>query len=340
MANNGNMEKDLIEIVMEKTKPIFFRYEEINNLIYAPEVIADSRWYQALIREQKKIEIISKGYEELLLHTQLINELVSNNESENSDINEEITSLRTINEKLAMSLLNNVAFLGKEQCDDTSIKITGDIAIKDAISDIVKSYECYSKNNNWKAKATKFTNISSKTSVNINISGKNSYSLLKNEMGIFQIIDIKGNKNNVEVMVYPPKQKLNVTLDDKDIRIEVSHASGAGGQNVNKVATAIRAVHIPTNIATTCQDERSQYANKERAIKKLYEKVTFAYSQNYDESYKKSIDDCKNELANSGLIRKFDYAKKIVIDINSGLQIDLDKVVNGNIDEFIKLSLL
>lgn len=326
----NNMES----LIIKKIKPIFLRYQEINKLLEAPEVMADIKWYQRLIFEHKNIEEIAKGYEELNINLNLINEFDKKNEE-----SEEILYLKNLNKDLIIDLLTKISFSGQNDDNGAIIILKGAINSKNCLLDLEKMYVNLAKENKWTAKSK--LKINTKIVENkIEIIGINAFAYLKNEIGIFEITNKNGEKFDIEVLILPLKEKMDIIIDNKDIKIEVSHASGAGGQNVNKVATAIRAVHIPTNTAVNCQDERSQYANKEKALKRLKEKVNKIYEEKIESNYENQKKICIGKLKSKGTIRKFDYKNKIVTDLKSGLTFLLDDIFSGKLDEIIKIALL
>ena len=151
----------------------------------------------------------------------------------------------------------------------------------------------------------------------ITIKGVNLYALYKEESGIHEIID-KNSKQDVFIEVLPIIST-DLKLDMNDVKVDYFHSSGAGGQNINKVETAIRMTHIPTNIVVTCQDERSQLQNKTKASQMLGEKVNKYYSDLADKEIKKIKKGIKKEI-----IRKYNLTNNKVEDLRLKKTFDLN----------------
>ncbi len=181
--------------------------------------------------------------------------------------------------------------------------------------------------------------------VTINISGEYAYGYLKCEIGVHRLVRIspfnskkKRETSFAAVYVYPDIDKdIDFELDEKDLKIEAFRSSGPGGQNVNKLSTAIRITHIPTGIFAKSQSERSQHQNKMNAMKILKAKVYQYYKELEEEKMnKKLVEKKKNEWGNQ--IRSYVmYPYKMVKDLRTKYETsDVDGVLDGNLDRFIK----
>jgi peptide chain release factor 1 len=177
-----------------------------------------------------------------------------------------------------------------------------------------------------------------------NISGKGAYKLLKYESGVHRVQRVPETEtqgrihtSTATVAVLPEAEEVEVDIADKDIRIDIFHSGGAGGQNVNKVASAVRITHFPTGIVVTCQDERSQLKNKERAFKVLRSRL-YDY---YNGRSSKARDENRRSLVGTGdrseRIRTYNFPQNRVTDHRISLsQYNLDSFIMGDIDSMVE----
>lgn len=177
-----------------------------------------------------------------------------------------------------------------------------------------------------------------------NVTGTGAYKLLKYESGVHRVQRVPATETQgrihtsaATVAVLPEAEEVEVEINDKDIRIDIFHSGGAGGQNVNKVASAVRITHFPTGIVVTCQDERSQLKNKERAFKVLRSRVYDFYNgQNA-----KAREENRRSMVGSGdrseRIRTYNFPQSRVTDHRIGLsQYNLETFMTGDIDSMVQ----
>jgi len=186
-------------------------------------------------------------------------------------------------------------------------------------------------------------------SVTFTASGTYAYGYLKAEKGVHRLVRIspfnasgKRHTSFASVFVYPElKNEIVVDIDEKDIRIDVFRASGAGGQHVNKTSSAVRITHLPTGIVAQCQQEKSQHRNKDLAMKVLKARLYQLEKQKQDEKYQE-IHASKDEIAWGSQIRSYIMQPyQMVKDHRISLEIgDVNRVLDGDIDPFIEGVLL
>ena len=176
------------------------------------------------------------------------------------------------------------------------------------------------------------------------VSGAGAYKLLKYESGVHRVQRVPATETQgrihtsaATVAVLPEAEEVEVEINEKDIRLDIFHSGGAGGQNVNKVASAVRITHFPTGIVVQCQDERSQLKNKERAFKVLRSRI-YDY---YNGKNNKEREENRRSLVGSGdrseRIRTYNFPQSRVTDHRIGLsQYNLEAFVAGDIDSMVE----
>jgi len=180
----------------------------------------------------------------------------------------------------------------------------------------------------------------------IEVMGKNSYGILKNESGVHRLVRqspfnsaAKRQTSFAMVEVVPVLENLkDFDIDEKDLRIEFSKSSGAGGQNVNKRETAVRIVHIPTNVSASCQSERTQESNRDKALKLLQGKLLKKQEEDHKKEEQGLAISKTQEIEWGNQIRNYVlHPYKMVKDLRTNVETsDTDGVLNGNIEDFIQ----
>jgi peptide chain release factor 1 len=176
------------------------------------------------------------------------------------------------------------------------------------------------------------------------VSGKNAFSTFKFESGVHRVqrvpITESGGRihtSTATVAVLPEAEEVDIEIDPRDLKIDVFHSSGPGGQNVNKLATAIRITHHPSGMVVTCQDERSQHKNKEKALKVLRSRLL---DEKRQEEEKRIAENRRNQVGTgdrSERIRTYNYPQNRVTDHRIGLSLyKLDSILSGNLDEIVQ----
>lgn len=182
----------------------------------------------------------------------------------------------------------------------------------------------------------------------IEVSGENAYGHLKAEAGIHRLVRISPFDANrrrhtsfASVFVYPEIEEVEIKIDPKDLKIETFRAGGHGGQAVNKISSAVRITHIPTGIIASCQNERSQFQNKQNALKILRTRVYHYYKQ-IQEAKLQKLEEQKTDIAWGYQIRSYIFFPyQLVKDHRTDYETkDIQRVMDGEIDDFIYAYLL
>ncbi|UPT14774.1 peptide chain release factor 2 [Buchnera aphidicola] len=182
----------------------------------------------------------------------------------------------------------------------------------------------------------------------VQVFGEYAFGWLRTETGIHRLIRKSpfdsGNRRHTSfssVFIYPDiEEKINIEINSSDLRIDVYRASGAGGQHVNRTESAVRITHIPTNLVTQCQSNRSQHKNKEQAMKQMKSKLYELQNQKKIKKQKK-IEDNKSDISWGHQIRSYILDHSKIKDIRTGVEKhDIQSVLNGDLDDFIEHSLI
>ena len=211
-------------------------------------------------------------------------------------------------------------------------------------------YQKYADAQGWRTEVldANITGIGGYKEITLMITGDNVYSKLKYENGAHRVQRVPSTESQgrihtstATVVVMPEAEEVELNLPDKDIRTDIYHASGAGGQHVNKTASAVRLTHLPTGIAVAMQDERSQIKNREKAMKvlraRVYDHIQQAAQSEYDAERKSAV----GTGDRSERIRTYNYPQSRVTDHRIGLTIQkLDQILSGKLDEIIDALIL
>ena len=261
---------------------------------------------------------------------------------------EELSEYKAEKEELEEKI--KILLLPKDPNDDKNIimEIRGAAGGDEAAlfaGDLFEMYQSYASAQGWKFEVmdANITGIGGYKEVTIMISGQSVFSKLKYESGAHRVQRVPSTESQgrvhtstATVVVLPEADEVVLDLEDKDIRIDIYHASGAGGQHVNKTASAVRLTHIPTGIAVAMQDERSQLKNREKAMKvlraRVYDQMLQESQSEYDATRKSAV----GTEDRSERIRTYNFPQNRVTDHRIGLTIQkLDQILSGKVDEII-----
>ena len=340
--------------MFKKLDELLKRYEFLSEKLSDSEVIADMVTWQKYSKEQADLTETAEKYTEYLAKEREMNDSFELAESETDTEMKKmlLDEGYACKEQLAVLVGElKILLLPKDKNDEKSciLEIRAGTGGEEAAlfaGDLCRMYTnfCAARRLKLEEIDVSATELGGVKEAVYNVTGKGAYKLLKYESGVHRVQRVPDTETQgrihtsaATVAVLPEAEEVEVEILDKDIRIDIFHSGGAGGQNVNKVASAVRITHFPTGIVVTCQDERSQLKNKERAFKVLRSRVyDFYNSQNA-----KSREENRRSMVGSGdrseRIRTYNFPQNRVTDHRIGLsQYNLDAFIMGDIDSMVE----
>lgn len=339
--------------MFERLSEFVNRHEELSLLINDPDIIADQGKWRALMKEYSDITPIAEKYTEYKNTQKNIEEAIEMLEEKpdeelksllKDELSENRERLAEIEEELKLLLIP------KDPNDDKNVimEIRGGAGGDEAAlfaGSLFRMYNKYAERNGWKVElmSASESDLGGFKEVCFMITGRGAYSRLKYESGVHRVQRVPDTESGgrihtstVTVAVLPEADEVDVQIDMNDVRIDVFRASGNGGQCVNTTDSAVRVTHIPTGIVVSCQDEKSQLKNKNKALKVLYARL-------YDMELKKHNEEIAGERkAQVGTgnrnerIRTYNFPQGRVTDHRVNLTLyKIDNIMEGELDEII-----
>ncbi len=329
------------------------RYEFLSKKLSEPEILNNPELLKKFSIELKEIEPIVEKYKELRKIEREIseaNELINADDSELQDLGRE--ELKELNEKrdkiiseIRFALLPRDPNEGKNIIMEIRAGVGGDEAALFA-GDLFKMYVSFAESKGWKTETLDShpTDLGGFKEVIFSITGSSVYKYLKYESGVHRVQRVPETEasgrihtSTATVAVLPEAEEIEFEINPDDLRIDVFHASGHGGQNVQKVATAIRIIHKPTGITVTCQDERSQLQNKAKAMRILRARLYDIYEA---EKEQKIVNERRAQIGRGNRnerIRTYNFPQGRVTDHRINLSLyNLPEIMEGNLDPLIE----
>lgn len=349
-----NLGRDYLNKI-EKSK---VRFDELTDLISRPEIIADNMEWKKLVKERSGLEDLATAYENLKGYVENLEACEKDLTAESDAEMKELfaSEIDELNEKIEKQVEDiKILLLPKDQNDDSNaiVEIRSAAGGEESALfclELCRMYGHYAEKKRWKVEYIDMneTELGGIKEATIMIKGKGAYARMKYESGVHRVQRVPETESQgrihtstATVAVLPEVEEVEFEIADKDLRIDVYHSGGAGGQNVNKVETAIRITYLPLNIVVTCQDERSQLKNKEKAMNilkaKLYDYYEEQRNAEYDQNRKSQVGrGNRNER-----IRTYNYPQGRVTDHRTNYSsYDLEGVLNGDLDQFIDAMIL
>ncbi len=339
--------------MFDKLEDLLHRFEEIMNELSEPGVANDQKRFTSLMKEQSDLTPIVEAYREYKAKKQDVADSLELLESESDEdmremLKEELNDAKKRIEELEDKL--KILLLPKDPNDDKNVIVEiragagGDESALFA-AEIYRMYMHYADSRHWKTETMEMEEIGigGMKSVTLMISGAGAYSVMKYESGVHRVQRVPETESGgrihtstITVAVMPEAEEVDIEINDKDIRIDVCRASGAGGQCVNTTDSAVRLTHYPTGIVIYSQTEKSQLQNKNKAFALLRTKL---YDMKLQEAHDAEADLRRSQVGTgdrSEKIRTYNFPQGRVTDHRINLTLyKLDKIMNGDIQEII-----
>ena len=339
--------------IFDKLTPIVHRYQEIEAEMGRPEVAVNFERVQELARERASLDDlvgIARRYEDLTVEQQDLRALVE--EGGDPELvamaREELESADAAIDDLAQSL--RIALLPKDPNDerDVIVEIRSGAGGHEAslfAADLYRLYSRYAQLQNWSVEVMDAnpSDLGGFTKIVFEIQGRGAFSRLKYERGVHRVQRVPDTEaqgrihtSTATVAVLPEADEVEVKVNPEELRIDIFHAGGHGGQNVNKVATAVRIVHEPTGVVVVCQDERSQHKNKQKAMAMLRARLFEAEQERHDAEISSNRRSQVGSADRSEKIRTYNYPQDRITDhrISSSFH-PVQRVMDGDLNDVI-----
>ena len=330
------------------------RYNELSTMLYDPSVASDSSKFTEIMKELRSIEPIYEAYKSYKTHESAIEEALAILADKDTD--EEMRAFASEEldaSKKAISALEDeikILLLPKDENDDKNVivEIRAGAGGEEAAlfsAELYRMYSMYAEKRGFKTDIVNIseTELGGIKEISFMIEGMGAYSRLKFESGVHRVQRVPETESggrihtsSVTVAVLPEAEDVEIDINPKDLKIDTFRSSGAGGQHINKTSSAIRITHLPTGMVVECQDERSQYKNKDKAMKVLKSRLL---AEKQEEQSGAIAAERKSQVGSgdrSEKIRTYNFHESRVTDHRIKLTLyRLDAILAGSLDEII-----
>lgn len=328
------------------------RYEELSEKLYDPQSAADPAVFAALMKESRELEPLVAAYREYKRCMEAVKgarELLESSDKELRELAQQELRENTVRaEELSEEI--NILLLPKDPNDGKNVimEIRGGAGGEEAALfayDLYRMYTAYAEGRGWRTEIVSLneTELGGFKEVSFLIDGEGAYSRLKYESGAHRVQRVPETETQgrihtsaATVAVLPEAEEVEIDIDPKDLQIDTFRSSGAGGQHINKTSSAIRITHLPTGMVVECQDERSQYKNKDKAMKVLRARLL---SKEQEKQSSQVAQERRLQVGSgdrSERIRTYNFPQSRVTDHRIGLTLyKLEEVLAGSLDELI-----
>jgi peptide chain release factor 1 len=337
----------------DRLEQIERRYQDLDRQMARPEIATDLKQLQALAREKASLEGAVTRYQQYRATSRelektramLATEL---DEGMSALVKQEIENLEAKLERQLGEL--KLALMPKDASDERDIIMeiragTGGDEASLFAADLFRMYTRYAQSKGWAVDIidSNESGVGGFKEIIFEVKGKGAFSRLKYERGVHRVQRVPVTESSgrihtstATVAVLPQADEVELAINPSDLRIDIYHSGGAGGQNVNKVATAVRITHLPTGIVTTCQDERSQLRNRKKAMSVLRARLLDMERRKQEEEITKQRRSQVGTGERAEKIRTYNFPQDRVTDHRIGLTLhNLPRILGGELGELI-----
>ena len=338
----------------DRLREIKERYDFLNGELMKNEICSDAETFRKYSKERADLSEIAETYEKYLAKEKEMNDAFAAAEDESDKEMKDLLTAEGYDCKEQLAKINEelkILLLPKDEADEKGcvLEIRAGAGGEEAAlfaGVLCRMYSGYCARKRLKMEAVDIssTELGGVKEAVYQVTGKGAYKYLKYESGVHRVQRVPETEtqgrihtSTATVAVLPEAENVEVEINEKDIRVDIFHSGGAGGQNVNKVASAVRITHFPTGIVVTCQDERSQLKNKERAFQVLRSRLHDLYRGQAG----KEREENRRSLVGSGdrseRIRTYNYPQSRITDHRIGFSVfDMDKFLAGDLDQMVE----
>ena len=336
--------------MFENLEEIEIKYEDLTKKISDPEVISNQEEWRKMMKEHSDIEPIVLKYRE---YKPVKKNFEDSKEMLNDPDMKDLAEMEMLDAKDKLPVLESelkILLIPKDPDDDKNVicEIRGGAGGDEAAlfsATLFRMYSMYCDRKGWKLDVLNenSTELGGYKEISFMITGKGAYSRLKFESGVHRVQRVPDTEasgrihtSTASVSILPEVGDVEININPADVKMEVFRASGAGGQHVNKTSSAVRLIHIPTGMVVECQSERSQFQNRDYAMKllqsKLYEKEKAERDQEIDSARRSQIGNADR----SEKIRTYNYPQGRITDHRIGFSVfKFQNFLDGDLDEMI-----
>tara|TARA_B100000674_G_scaffold492292_1_gene511987 strand:+ start:78 stop:1148 length:1071 start_codon:yes stop_codon:yes gene_type:complete len=340
--------------MLEKLKILKDRFDELSDLLTKPDIISDQSRYIKISKEYKDLKTVvdkKNEYEEVLSNISEAKEIIKNeNDKEmielaNLELNEAQAKVVKIEDDLKKLLIPKDPDDSKNIVMELRAGTGGDEASIFA-GDLFRMYSKYAEKQGWKVNLVDYNEgtAGGYKEIIFEVNGENVYGTMKFESGVHRVQRVPQTETQgrvhtsaATVIVLPEAEEFDVELNMQDVRIERTTSTGPGGQSVNTTYSAIKLHHEPTGIIVSCQDQKSQHKNLDKALKVLRSRLYELEMKKREEADSAKRNSMVSSGDRSAKIRTYNYPQGRVTDHRINLTLyDLQNIVNGDIDKLVE----